>query len=122
MAGATVPIGNGAGPANAPANLIGRIKTPSNNPAMVVPRLRTKAAGYAAYAAEAAWAQRHPYCPCLLFLTTRDTRAFRFLKAVQAALEKAARERVRHPRRPVVKRRRALVTVGPAAPEQTKLG
>ena len=62
-------------------------------------RLRTKAAGYAAYAAEEAWAQRHPYCPCLLFLTTGDARAFKLLKAVQAALEKAAREHAGHDHR-----------------------
>jgi hypothetical protein len=34
----------------------------------------------------------------------------------------ATRERVRHPRRPVVERRGALVAVGTAPPEQTKLG
>jgi Replication-relaxation len=54
-------------------------------------RLKTKAAGYAAYAAEAAWTQRHPFCPCLLFLTTTEARALSFLKALQALLEKAAR-------------------------------
>jgi Replication-relaxation len=54
-------------------------------------RLKTKAASYAAYAAEAAWAQRHPFCPCLLFLTTTEARALSFLKALQALLEKAAR-------------------------------
>ena len=56
-------------------------------------RLKTKAAGYAAYAAEAAWTQRHPFCPCLLFLTTSDARAIGFLKAMQLALEKGDRER-----------------------------
>jgi hypothetical protein len=54
-------------------------------------RLKTKAAGYAAYAAEAAWTERHPFCPCLLFLTTTEPRALSFLKALQALLEKAAR-------------------------------
>jgi len=54
-------------------------------------RLKTKAAGYAAYAAEAAWTERHPFCPCLLFLTTTEARALSFLKALQALLEKAAR-------------------------------
>jgi len=54
-------------------------------------RLKTKAAGYAAYAAEAAWAERHPFCPCLLFLTTTDARALNFLKTLQSLLEKAAR-------------------------------
>jgi protein involved in plasmid replication-relaxation len=54
-------------------------------------RLKTKAAGYAAYAAEAAWTKRHPFCPCLLFLTTTEARALSFLKGLQALLEKAAR-------------------------------
>ncbi len=54
-------------------------------------RLKTKAAGYAAYAAEAAWAQRHPFCPCLLFLTITEPRALSFLKTLQPLLEKAAR-------------------------------
>lgn len=54
-------------------------------------RLKTKAAGYAAYAAEAAWSERHPFCPCLLFLTTTEARAISFLKALQATLAKAER-------------------------------
>src|SRR6266536_4657045 len=37
-------------------------------------RLKTKASGYAAYAAQAAWTEVHPFCPCLLFLTTSETR------------------------------------------------
>jgi Replication-relaxation len=56
-------------------------------------RLKTKAAGYAGYAAEAAWTHQHPYCPCLLFLTTSDARAYRFLKTLQAGLETADHER-----------------------------
>lgn len=51
-------------------------------------RLKTKAAGYAAYAAEAAWTERHPFCPCLLFLTTSETRALAFLKLLNGLLEK----------------------------------
>lgn len=51
-------------------------------------RLKTKAAGYAAYAAQAAWDERHPFCPCLLFLTTTEARAISFLKTLQALLEK----------------------------------
>jgi hypothetical protein len=43
-------------------------------------RLKTKAAGYAAYAAQAAWTEQHPFCPCLLFLTTAEARALSFLK------------------------------------------
>jgi hypothetical protein len=54
-------------------------------------RLKLKAAGYAAYAAEAAWTGRHPFCPCLLFLTTTEQRAIRFLKTLHGLLEKAAR-------------------------------
>jgi hypothetical protein len=54
-------------------------------------RLKTKAAGYAAYAAEAAWTDQHSFCPCLLFFTTTEARTFSFLKALQALLEKAAR-------------------------------
>src|SRR5436190_361794 len=56
-------------------------------------RLKTKAAGYAAYAAGAAWTQRHPFCPCLLFVTTSDARAIGFLKAMQLARERGDRER-----------------------------
>ena len=54
-------------------------------------RLKAKAAAYADYAAEAAWYGRHPFCPCLLFLTTTEARALSFLKALQSILEKAAR-------------------------------
>ena len=43
-------------------------------------RLKTKASGYAAYAAEAAWSESHPFCPCLLFLTTSEPRAIAFLQ------------------------------------------
>jgi Replication-relaxation len=51
-------------------------------------RLKTKATGYAAYAAQAAWTERHPFCPCLLFLTTTETRAISFLKTLLALLDK----------------------------------
>ena len=54
-------------------------------------RLKTKAAGYAAYAAQAAWTERHPFCPCLLFLTTTETRALSFLKALTVLLDKHRR-------------------------------
>lgn len=54
-------------------------------------RLKTKAAGYAAYAAEAAWTERHPFCPCLLFLTTTETRALAFLKTLNGQLDKHGR-------------------------------
>ncbi len=51
-------------------------------------RLKTKAAGYAAYATQAAWTERHPFCPCLLFLTTTDARAISFLKMLTALLKR----------------------------------
>jgi hypothetical protein len=54
-------------------------------------RLKTKAAGYAAYAAEAAWTESHPFCPCLLFLTTTETRAVAFLKLLNGLLDKHRR-------------------------------
>src|SRR5581483_2213176 len=54
-------------------------------------RLKTKAAGYAAYAANASWTERHPFCPCLLFLTTTETRAVAFLKLLSGLLDKHRR-------------------------------
>ncbi len=54
-------------------------------------RLKTKAAGYAAYAAQAAWAESHPFCPCLLFLTTTESRAVAFLKLLSGLLDKHRR-------------------------------
>jgi hypothetical protein len=50
-------------------------------------RLKAKAAGYAAYAKEAAWAERHPFCPCLLFLTTTEARALAFLKLLHGLVD-----------------------------------
>jgi hypothetical protein len=56
------------------------------------PRLKAKAAGYASYAAGAAWeGQRHPFCPCLLFLTTTEARALAFLKALADEIARAGR-------------------------------
>lgn len=49
-------------------------------------RLRAKAELYAAYAASGAWRERHPFLPALLFLTTTDIRAGKFLKALARAL------------------------------------
>jgi len=49
-------------------------------------RLRGKAALYAAYAASDAWRERHKFVPALLFLTTTDIRARRFLNALAGAL------------------------------------
>src|SRR5262249_50904045 len=56
------------------------------------PRLKAKAAAYAAYAAGAAWAgRRHPFCPCLLFLTTTEARALAFLRALADEIARAER-------------------------------
>jgi hypothetical protein len=49
-------------------------------------RLRAKAALYAAYAASDAWREHHAFLPALLFLTTTDIRARRFLNALARAL------------------------------------
>jgi hypothetical protein len=49
-------------------------------------RLRAKAALYAAYAASDDWRERHAFLPALLFLTTTDVRARRFLNALAQAL------------------------------------
>ena len=49
-------------------------------------RLRQKADLYAAYTAADFWHDRHLFLPALLFLTTTDTRARRFLGALQSAL------------------------------------
>ncbi|HEX5247995.1 MAG TPA: replication-relaxation family protein [Gaiellaceae bacterium] len=54
-------------------------------------RLKTKAAGYAAYAAQAAWTESHPFCPCLLFLTTTEPRALAFLKLLNGLLDRHGR-------------------------------
>jgi Replication-relaxation len=54
-------------------------------------RLKTKAAGYAAYASQAAWTERHAFCPCLLFLTTTEARALAFLKILTAQLDRQGR-------------------------------
>jgi hypothetical protein len=59
------------------------------------PRLRAKAAGYSAYVHERAWAQRHRFCPALLFLTTSEARALAFLKLLTAELERLGRGRWR---------------------------
>ena len=54
-------------------------------------RLKTKASAYAAYAAHACWTESHPFCPCLLLLTTTETRALAFLKILGAQLDKHGR-------------------------------
>ena len=54
-------------------------------------RLKSKADGYAAYAAEAAWTSLHPFCPCLLFLTTTEARARTFMKTLAGLLRRSTR-------------------------------
>jgi hypothetical protein len=49
-------------------------------------RLRQKAELYGAYAAAGAWRGRHAFQPVLLFCTTTDVRAARFLRALAGAL------------------------------------
>lgn len=49
-------------------------------------RLRQKADLYAAYTTAGDWQDRHLFLPALLFLTTTDTRARRFLAALQSAI------------------------------------
>jgi hypothetical protein len=58
-------------------------------------RLRAKAELYAAYAASDAWRTRHPFLPALLFLTTTDIRAGKFLKALARALSYGPRSNTR---------------------------
>ena len=55
-------------------------------------RLRQKAELYAAYAASDAWHERHLFLPALLFLTTTDARAAKFLSALARALSHGPRE------------------------------
>jgi hypothetical protein len=62
-------------------------------------RLRQKAELYAAYAASDAWHEQHLFLPALLFLTTTDARASKFLGALARALSYGPRE---HRRRPFV--------------------
>ena len=58
-------------------------------------RLRAKAELYAAYASSNAWRERHPFLPALLFLTTTDIRAAKFLKALARSLSYGPRRRGR---------------------------
>jgi hypothetical protein len=58
-------------------------------------RLRAKAELYAAYAASDAWRERHPFLPALLFLTTTDIRAGKFLNALARALSYGLRSNAR---------------------------
>jgi hypothetical protein len=58
-------------------------------------RLQAKADLYAAYVASEAWQERHLFLPALLFLTTTDTRASRFLGALARALSYSPRQQGR---------------------------
>jgi hypothetical protein len=58
-------------------------------------RLRAKAELYAAHAASDAWRERHPFLPALLFLTTTDIRASKFLKALARSLAYGPRSSTR---------------------------
>ena len=49
-------------------------------------RLTAKAELYASYTRAQAWRGHHPFLPALLFLTTTEQRAVRFLRALEAAL------------------------------------
>jgi hypothetical protein len=60
-------------------------------------RLRAKAELYAAYAASDVWHGHHLFLPALLFLTTNDLRAAKFLKALAASVSYGPRHnRRRH--------------------------
>lgn len=59
-------------------------------------RLRQKAELYAAYAASDAWRKRHQFLPALLFLTTTDIRAHKFMRALAGALSFGPRQQRRH--------------------------
>ena len=58
-------------------------------------RLRQKAELYAAYAASDAWRKRHQFLPALLFLTTTDVRARKFMSALAGALSYGPRQQGR---------------------------
>jgi hypothetical protein len=59
-------------------------------------RLRQKAELYAAYTKSNAWHGRHLFLPALLFLTTTDTRANKFLGVLARALSLGPRRTGRH--------------------------
>lgn len=59
-------------------------------------RLRAKADLYAAYAASDAWRKRHQFLPALLFLTTTDIRARKFVRTLAGALSHGPRQHGRH--------------------------
>ncbi len=65
-------------------------------------RLRFKAGLYAAYAKSDAWREHHLFLPALLFLTTTQPRATRFLAALERALRKPTRRYESPPHAPLV--------------------
>ncbi len=60
-------------------------------------QLRQKAELYAAYATSDAWHGQHLFLPALLFLTTTDIRASKFLQTLARALTLGPRRTGRHP-------------------------
>lgn len=50
------------------------------------PRLRAKAELYGAYVTAGAWRERHPFLPALLFLTSTQARAAKFLATLHSTL------------------------------------
>ncbi len=54
-------------------------------------RLRQKADLYAAYTAAGTWREQHLFLPALLFLTTTEVRALRFLETLQRAFAESQR-------------------------------
>ena len=87
-------------------------------------RMRLKADLYAAYTAADDWQERHLFLPALLFLTPTETRARRFLVALQSAL---ARNQGRYSRRTLVAGRahshgnRATCSMEAASPVSTAM-
>ena len=59
-------------------------------------RLRQKAELYVAYAAADAWRKHHQFLPALLFLTSTDIRAHKFMRALAGALSFGPRQQRRH--------------------------
>ena len=57
-------------------------------------RLRAKAEMYVAFAASGAWQDSYEFLPALVFLTTSEARALRFLRDLHAVIEQHERHRV----------------------------
>jgi hypothetical protein len=76
--------GLAADDAGAPA--VGAVLVEVDLATMTAERLRHKLYRYRDYAADRAWAGRHPHCPVLLVLTTSPARAATFLRGAAAVL------------------------------------